>query len=181
MYINRERNYVIEALRKTHPTKNVYFNTYTTPLTTKVISQNITLEPVMDVKLLANLDKIYFDFNKSDIRPDAAKELDKVVKLMTVTYPNMIIHLEAHTDPIGSDAYNDNLSERRAKSTYDYLIEHGVLKEHILSYKGYGKRRLINHCTSRKDCTDEELELNRRTEFPIVQIKKPKDLIVKSK
>ncbi len=181
MYINRERNYVIEASRKTHPTKNVYFNTYTTPLTTKVISQNITLEPVMDVKLLANLDKIYFDFNKSDIRPDAAKELDKVVKLMTVTYPDMIIHLEAHTDPIGSHAYNDNLSERRAKSTYDYLIEHGVLKEHILSYKGYGKRRLINQCTSRKDCTDEELELNRRTEFPIVQIKKPKDLIVKSK
>ncbi len=181
MYINRERNYVIEASRKTHPTKNVYFNTYTTPLTTKVISQNITLEPVMDVKLLANLDKIYFDFNKSNIRPDAAKELNKVVKLMTVTYPDMIIHLEAHTDPIGSHAYNDNLSERRAKSTYDYLIEHGVLKEHILSYKGYGKRRLINHCTSRKDCTDEELELNRRTEFPIVQIKKPKDLFVKNK
>ncbi len=181
MYINRERNYVIEASRKTHPTKNVYFNTYTTPLTTKVISQNITLEPVMDVKLLANLDKIYFDFNKSDIRPDAAKELDKVVKLMTVTYPDMIIHLEAHTDPIGSHAYNDNLSERRARSTYDYLIEHGVSKEHILSYKGFGKRRLINHCTSRKDCTDEELELNRRTEFPIVQIKRPKDLIVKNK
>ncbi|WP_297765729.1 OmpA family protein [uncultured Muriicola sp.] len=181
MYINRERNYVIEASRKTHPTKNVYFNTYTTPLTTKVISQNITLEPVMDVKLLANLDKIYFDFNKSDIRPDAAKELDKVVKLMTVTYPDMIIHLEAHTDPIGSHAYNDNLSERRAKSTYDYLIEHGVPKEHILSYKGFGERKLINHCTSRKDCTDEELELNRRTEFPIVQIKRPKDLIVKSK
>ncbi len=181
MYINRERNYVIEASRRTHPTKNVYFNTYTTPLTTKIISQNITLEPVMDVKLLANLDKIYFDFNKSDIRPDAAKELDKVVKLMTVTYPDMIIHLEAHTDPIGSHAYNDNLSERRAKSTYDYLIEHGVPKEHILSYKGYGERKLINHCTSRKDCTDEELELNRRTEFPIVQIKKPKDLIVKSK
>ncbi len=181
MYINRERNYVIEASRKTHPTKNVYFNTYTTPLTTRVISQNIVMEPVMDVKLLAGLNKIYFDFDKSNIRPDAAKELDKVVKLMTVTYPDMIIHLEAHTDPIGSHAYNDNLSERRAKSTYEYLIEHGVTKDHILSFKGFGKRKLINHCTGRENCSDEELELNRRTEFPIVQIKKPRDLIVKNK
>ena len=181
MYINRERNYVIEASRKTHPSKNVYFNTYTTPLTTKIISQNITLEPVMDVKLLADLNKIYFDFNKSNIRPDAARELDKVVKLMTVTYPEMIIHLEAHTDPIGSHAYNDALSERRAKSTYEYLIEHGVPKEHILSYKGFGKRRLINHCTGRENCNNEELELNRRTEFPIVQIKNPKDMFVKNK
>ena len=179
MPINRKRNYMIEAARKTHPTKTVFFNTYSTPITTKMIRQDIVLEPVMDLKILADLNKIYFDFNKSSIRPDAAKELDKVVKLMTITYPDMIISLEAHTDPVGSHEYNDNLSERRAKSTYEYLIAHGVSKDQIVSYKGFGKRRLINHCKGRQDCNDEELELNRRTEFPILQIKSGQTLIAK--
>ena len=181
MFINRNNNYRIDAVRKTHPHKSVYINTFTTPLTTKVMRQDIVLEPILDVKLLADLNKIYFDFNKSNIRPDAAMELDKVVKLMTVTYPQMIIKLEAHTDPVGSHAYNDALSERRAKSTYEYLIEKGVPKNHIVSYKGFGKRMLINHCTGKHDCSPEELELNRRTEFPILQIKGNKNALVKSK
>ncbi|MDC6352803.1 OmpA family protein [Zeaxanthinibacter sp. PT1] len=179
MFINRERNYMLEAVRRTHPHKSVYFNTYVTPITTRIMRQDIVLEPVLDLKLLANLKKIYFDFNKHDIRPDAAWELDKVVKLMTVTYPDMIIRLEAHTDPVGSYAYNDNLSERRAKSTYEYLIAHGVSPEQIVSYKGFGKREPINDCTGRADCTPDELELNRRTEFPIVQIKKGRQLLAK--
>jgi len=179
MYINRNRNYVIEAVRKTHPKKNVYFNSYALPLTTKLMRQDIVLDPIMDVKVLAGLNKIYFDFNKSNIRPDAAEELDKVVKLMTVTYKEMIIKLEAHTDPIGSHAYNDRLSEARAKSTYEYLIQNGVKKEQIVSYKGFGERLLVNHCTSRKDCSPEELELNRRTEFPIIQIKNGQKIVAK--
>ena len=179
MYINRNRNYTIKAVRDTHPKKDVYFNSYSLPLTTKLMRQDIVLEPIMDVKILAGLNKIYFDFNKSNIRPDAAEELDKVVKLMTVTYTDMIIKLEAHTDPIGSHAYNDKLSEARAKSTYEYLIANGVKKDHIVSYKGFGERMLVNHCTSRKDCSPEELELNRRTEFPIIQIKKGQKLVAK--
>ncbi|MFD2587572.1 OmpA family protein [Croceitalea marina] len=171
MFISRKRNYMIEAVRKTHPHKNVFFNTQDVSRSTKIKTVDIMLEPVLDVKLLAGLNKIYFDFNKSDIRPDAAQELDKVVKLMTVTYPQMIIKLEAHTDPVGSHAYNDGLSQRRAKSTYDYLIANGVPKHHILSFKGYGKRKPINECTSKEDCSPEELELNRRTEFPVIQIK----------
>ena len=170
--INRKTSYMIEAVRKTHPHKNVYFNTSGTPITQKLIRQDVVLEPILDLKLLANLKKIYFDFNKSDIRPDAAMELDKVVKVMTKIYPDMIIKLEAHTDPVGSHSYNDALSERRAKSTYEYLIANGISKDRIVSYKGFGKRMPINHCTSKKDCSPEELELNRRTEFPIIQIKK---------
>jgi outer membrane protein OmpA-like peptidoglycan-associated protein len=137
-----------------------------------MVRKDIVLEPVLDLKLLADLNKIYFDFNKSNIRPDAALELDKVVRVMTKTYPDMIIKLEAHTDPVGSHNYNDGLSQRRAKSTYEYLIANGISKDRIISYKGFGKRMPINHCTSKKDCSPEELELNRRTEFPIVQIKK---------
>ena len=171
MFISRKRNYMIEAVRKTHPHKNVFFNTQETSRATKVLTLDIMLEPTLDVKLLAGLKKIYFDFNKSNIRPDAALELDKVVKLMTKTYPDMIIKLEAHTDPVGSHNYNDALSERRAKSSYEYLIANGVPKHHILSYKGFGKRKPINECTSKQDCSPEKLELNRRTEFPVVQIK----------
>ncbi len=171
MLISRNVNYRIDAVRKTHPHKSVYFNTRTTSRSTKLIKQDIQLEPVLDVKVLAGLKKIYYDFNKANIRPDAALELDKVVKLMTKTYPEMIIKLEAHTDPVGSHNYNDQLSERRAKSAYEYLIANGVPQNHILSYKGFGKRVPINGCTSKKDCSPEELELNRRTEFPVVQIK----------
>ncbi|MDT0608596.1 OmpA family protein [Croceitalea rosinachiae] len=170
MLISRNVNYRIEAVRKTHPHKSVYFSTRTTGRATKLIKQDIELEPVLDVKVLAGLKKIYYDFNKANIRPDAAIELDKVVKLMTETYPEMIIKLEAHTDPVGSHAYNDQLSERRAKSAYEYLLANGVSRNHILSYKGFGKRVPINECTSKQDCSPEKLELNRRTEFPVVQI-----------
>jgi len=170
-FINRRSNYMIEAVRKTHPHKSVFFNTHATPRTTKLMRQDIVLQPVMDLKVLADLNKIYFDFNKSDIRPDAAKELNKVIRVMTNTYPEMVIRLEAHTDPVGSNAYNDALSERRAKSTYDYLLANGIDSNRILSYQGFGKRKTINGCTGKKDCSDEELELNRRTEFPIIQIK----------
>ena len=177
MSIDRHSAYMIEAVRITHPHKHVYFNTSTTPRATKRIFKDIQLEPVLDLKILADLNKIYFDFDKSNIRPDAARELDKVVKLMTETYPEMIIRLESHTDPVGSHAYNDNLSEARAKSTYDYLIANGVPKSQILSRKGYGKRKPINDCTGKEDCSAEELELNRRTEFPIIQLSKKQPVI----
>ncbi|PQJ15275.1 hypothetical protein BST99_05600 [Aureicoccus marinus] len=105
------------------------------------------------------------------IRLDAAVELDKVVKLMTETYPEMVIRLESHTDPAGSAEYNDRLSARRAKSTYEYLVNNGVPKEHILSYRGYGERKPVNECTSKYDCSAEDLGLNRRKEFPVEQIR----------
>ena len=170
-FISRNKNYRIDAIRSTHPHKSVYFDTRTTGRSIKTIRQDIQLEPILDLKVLAGLNKIYFDFNKSDIRPDAARELDKVVTLMIETYPEMIIKLESHTDPVGSHIYNDQLSERRAKSTYEYLMVKGVPKSRILSYKGYGKRKPVNDCTSKTDCSPEQLELNRRAEFPIIQIK----------
>ncbi|WP_298791052.1 OmpA family protein [uncultured Allomuricauda sp.] len=183
MPLDRHRVYMIEAVRKTHPHEHVYFNTSITPRATERIYKDIPLEPVLDLKILADLNKIYFDFDKSNIRPDAAMELDKVIKLMTEIYPEMTIRLESHTDPVGSHTYNDNLSEARAKSTYEYLIANGVPKNQILSYKGYGKRQPINDCMGIGNCSAEELELNRRTEFPIIQISKgqPTSLLTKER
>jgi outer membrane protein OmpA-like peptidoglycan-associated protein/tetratricopeptide (TPR) repeat protein len=174
--VNRKTVYMIEAVRSTHPHKNVFFDTSKASSTQKTIRQDIVLEPVLDMKLLAGFNEIYFDFDKSDIRPDAALELDKVIHVMNDLYPDMIIALESHTDPLGTHEYNDELSSRRAKSTYEYLIDNGVDVERILSYKGFGKRRPVNDCTSFQDCSAEALELNRRTEFPIFQIKKGQPL-----
>ena len=173
MFINRNMDYTLSLTRKTHPNKLVDLTTFNLPRTQKKVKKDIYMEPIMDVKVLAGLDKIYFDFDKSNIRPDAAKELDKVVNLMLNTYPYMTIRLEAHTDPVGSHEYNDRLSEARAKSTYEYLIANGVPKERILSYKGFGKRKPVNDCKTKWDCPAKMLELNRRTEFPIVNIMSP--------
>lgn len=170
MFINRNKDYTISLTRRTHPKKLVDLSTFKLPKTQKKVVLDIYMEPVMDVKVLAGLNKIYFDFDKSNIRPDAAAELDKVVNLMLNTYPYMTIKLEAHTDPVGSHQYNDRLSEARAKSTYEYLINNGIAKERILSYKGFGKRKPVNDCKTKWDCPAKILELNRRTEFPIVNI-----------
>ncbi|UOY07491.1 OmpA family protein [Muricauda sp. SCSIO 64092] len=173
MFVNRNMDYTLSLTRRTHPNKMVDLSTFNLPRTQKKVVRDIYMEPVMDVKVLAGLNKIYFDFDKSNIRPDAARELDKVVNLMLVTYPYMTIKLEAHTDPVGSHQYNDKLSEARAKSTYDYLIKNGISKERILSYKGFGKRRPVNNCKTKWDCPAKVLELNRRTEFPIINILGP--------
>ncbi len=185
MFINRGMEYTMVLNRRTHPEKKVILNTNHLPQTQKKIVQDVYMNPLLDVKVLADLNKIYFDFDKSNIRPDAARELDKVVQLMLETYPYMTIRLESHTDPVGSHQYNDVLSEKRAKSTYEYLVSRGVSKERILSYKGFGKRRPVNDCKTKWDCPPEILELNRRTEFPIENMVEPEGkaevLVSKSK
>ncbi len=173
MFINRSMEYTLVLNRRTHSEKKVSLSTNNLPPTQKKIAKDIHMDPILDVKVLADLNKIYFDFDKSNIRPDAARELDKVVKLMLETYPYMTIRLESHTDPVGSHQYNDVLSEKRAKSTYEYLVSNGIPRERILSYKGFGKRRPVNDCKTKWDCPPEILELNRRTEFPIENILEP--------
>ncbi|WP_222937207.1 OmpA family protein [Cytophaga sp. FL35] len=114
-------------------------------------------------------DMIHFDFDKSYIRTDAAKELDKLVNVMK-EYPGMVIKIESHTDSRGSRAYNEYLSDRRAKSTRDYIISQGIDPERIESATGYGESRLINQCDGTVRCTEEEHYLNRRSEFIITKM-----------
>lgn len=114
------------------------------------------------------INPIYFDFDKYNIRPDAAYELDKIVEIMN-HFPNMIIDLASHTDCIGSDEYNQKLSDNRAKATMEYLISKGISKDR-LTCKGYGKSKPVNNCAckdnnSTSTCNPAMQELNRRTEF----------------
>ena len=118
----------------------------------------------------AQLKPIYFDFEKFNIRKEYALELDKIVKLMTDDYPEMVIRIEAHTDSRGTFEYNDILSTNRAKSTYNYLISKGVNSSNITEYKGYGERRLINECADGVACDEAKHQLNRRTQFIVVKM-----------
>lgn len=127
------------------------------------ITMNINLLPIEDLIEFdkIELDPIYFDFDKSNITEKAAFELDKLVALMT-KYPEMTVRVESHTDSRGSDAYNNKLSDRRAKSTVQYVISKGINQERILGI-GKGERELKVKCGA--NCTDEEHQENRRSEF----------------
>ncbi|MDT0539392.1 OmpA family protein [Croceitalea sp. P059] len=112
---------------------------------------------------------IYFDFDKHNIRYDASIELNKIVFLMK-EYPNMIIKIESHTDSRGNDAYNERLSDRRAKATRDYIISNGIAANRIESAIGYGEKQLVNECNNSSECSNEKHNVNRRSEFIILRL-----------
>lgn len=114
-------------------------------------------------------DMIYFDFDQSVIRGDAAEELDKLVEVMS-EYPEMVIKIEAHTDSRGASDYNRYLSDKRAKSSRDYIISQGISEDRIESAIGYGEDKILNDCDGSVRCTGEKHELNRRSEFIIVNM-----------
>ncbi len=112
------------------------------------------------------LKKIFYAYDKCDIRPVSALELDRLIKLMN-DYPDMVIELGSHTDARGSDEYNLSLSQCRADAAVAYLVSKGIVTNRI-SAKGYGETKLINTCGNDVTCTDKEHEENRRTEFKII-------------
>lgn len=122
---------------------------------------------------IIKIENIYYDLAKWNIRPDAAKELDKLVDILK-KYPKMQIELGSHTDCRASAKYNQDLSEKRAKSAVQYVVSKGVDSTRM-TYKGYGESVLVNKCECEGDrkvpCTEEEHQQNRRTEFKIISIK----------
>ncbi len=121
-----------------------------------------------------HLPVIYFDYNKSNIRRDASRDLNKVVDIMN-KYPNIVIELSSHTDCRGTERYNERLSDRRAKSSANYIKQRLNNNPERIYGKGYGETRLVNDCacegSQRCNCSEEEHQLNRRTEFVIIRFK----------
>jgi peptidoglycan-associated lipoprotein len=111
------------------------------------------------------LENIYFDLDKWDIKPEAAVILDVLVHLLN-KYPRMEIQLGAHTDSRASDAYNLRLSHNRAAATLEYLVENGINRKRLRS-KGYGERVPLVNCGD--NCTEVEHAINRRCEFLILK------------
>lgn len=124
-----------------------------------------------DLASLYGIKNIYFDFDKAIIRKDAKRELDKIVKVMN-NNQTMEIELGSHTDCRGSAKYNEDLSDRRAKASADYIKARITNPERIYG-KGYGESKLVNKCEcegeTESTCSPEEHQLNRRTEFRIVK------------
>lgn len=124
------------------------------------------LNPIMPIitETEVILQPIYFEFDRSNITAEGAAELDKLVIVMN-EHPNMVIFAKSHTDSRGSDKYNMNLSDRRAKATVQYLISKGIAKDRI-SGQGFGESEPKVAC---KPCNEEQHAQNRRSEFLIVK------------
>jgi outer membrane protein OmpA-like peptidoglycan-associated protein/tetratricopeptide (TPR) repeat protein len=133
----------------------------------KVNNADLYLQPLIDNDQIV-INPIFFDFDKWNIRTDAEYELENIVDVMR-EHPKMIIKIESHTDSRGSDNYNLKLSDRRAKSTRDYLISRGIAVDRIESANGYGETQLLNKCSNKVKCTEEEHQLNRRSYFYILK------------
>ncbi len=120
-----------------------------------------------DLAKLLQLSTIYFDFDKYNIRPDAEVEIQKVIAAMD-KYPSLKIKANSHTDSRGRDDYNLWLSQKRAESTVNYMISKGIAADR-LSKEGFGESRLVNRCDDGVRCSRIEHELNRRSEFIILE------------
>lgn len=121
-----------------------------------------------DLRKTLGIDIIYFDLDKSNIRPDAAVELAKILEVMK-EYPTLEIDVRSHTDSRQTSKYNINLSERRAKSTIQWLIDNGIEAKRLTG-KGYGETQLLNNCADDVPCSEEEHQANRRSEFIIKKL-----------
>jgi outer membrane protein OmpA-like peptidoglycan-associated protein/tetratricopeptide (TPR) repeat protein len=131
------------------------------------VSVEILLTPIEEIILADKvvLNPIYFDFDKSNITAQAAFELDKLVQLMT-KYESIVISAESHTDSRGSASYNLSLSDRRAKTTAQYVISKGIDASRIT---GIGKGETSPKVDCGGKCTEDEHQLNRRSEFFILE------------
>lgn len=160
-----------KPLHTTVETTTITANTSGTsfvPVQVKKSSTKIT--PGKDLADIYALDikHIYFDLNKFNIRPDAEIELAKILDVLEQN-PQMEINIRSHTDSRNTAEYNQLLSDRRAKATCDWLVSKGIYRKR-LSAKGYGESQLINYCSDGFDCSEDEHQVNRRSEFIIIKI-----------
>jgi outer membrane protein OmpA-like peptidoglycan-associated protein len=170
-------NYHVEISKPGYISKTVDFKKLLEKPGVVKMQENLDLslgkiEIGADIGKLVNINPIYFDVNKFNIRPDAAIELDKIVKAMN-DYPGMVIELGSHTDCRAPKAYNMNLSDKRAKASAAYVVSKGIAASRIYG-KGYGESKLKNGCACegavKSTCSDAEHQENRRTEFIIVKL-----------
>lgn len=113
------------------------------------------------------LEYLNYDLDKSDVKPDAAGTLNKLIALLK-EFPDLEIRIESHTDSRGSDEYNMLLSKKRAKAAFDYIVSKGIDPNRML-YHGYGETRLLNRCTNGVECSEEQHEVNRRSIVKVVR------------
>ncbi len=173
-----EKSYLVIAERADYtPIDTVKFNTVGVKKSTKV-EKKITFRRAKKVEedeyeeITKNtpivLENILYDFDKWNIRPDAEPDLQYLTEEVLKKYPEIKIELSSHTDSRGKDSYNEELSQKRAESAKSWIVAKGVSADRIVA-KGYGEYKLVNGCSNGVNCTEEEHQANRRTEFKIIE------------
>ncbi|GIQ59827.1 cell envelope biogenesis protein OmpA [Flavobacterium collinsii] len=174
--VNCNKEYFVRAARQDYDTnelpKAIDKTSLTLPLKRtpqKVVEKKIeNLVVGDDLAKILHIKMIYFDLGKSIVRKEAAIELEKIRQVM-IQNPNMKIDVRSHTDSRQTHAYNEKLSDRRAKATVAWLVKKGIAADRITG-KGYGETQLLNKCADGVKCTTEEHQANRRSEFIIVSM-----------
>ncbi|MDO7174221.1 OmpA family protein [Mariniflexile sp. AS56] len=134
-----------------------------------LIKDEVAITEGTNLREAFDLNPIYFDLDKANIRPDAEIELQKIIAVLN-KYPDMKIDVKSHTDSRATTGYNKNLSNQRNKSTMSYLVKTGGIDAKRITGKGYGESELINKCADGVPCTEEEHQLNRRSDFIIIKM-----------
>jgi len=130
----------------------------------KALHTNLNLSKIKEEKVVVeSLQPIYYDFDDSSIKSEAANEMDRIVRIMSDN-PNLVLEASSFTDSRGSNSYNLKLSQRRLKSAIDYLTEKGIDATRVKG-QAYGEDKLVNQCVNGVECTEHAHEMNRRTEF----------------
>lgn len=158
-----EEQYLITRSNYNTRGKEVQRDTLTKLVTNVYMDTTLVLEKIAKNSRFV-LENVYYDLDKDDIRPDAALELDKLVTMLNDN-PELKIELSSHTDARQSEAYNQDLSQRRAQSAVDYIVSRGIDRQRLVA-KGYGESQLLIQDAQ----SEEEHQVNRRTEFRILEI-----------
>lgn len=168
--ISKSADYIVKAMMPHYVADcNPFPLAMLKPGTTSTAPRDLLLDK-LTINKTFNIENIYYDFDKYNIRKDAKPELDKLVNIMNENAIN--VELGSHTDCRGSFAYNDKLSQNRAESAVKYIISAGIDKTRIAA-KGYGEHQLTNKCSDGVDCTPAEHQANRRTEFKVTGLTEP--------
>ncbi len=158
-------NYIVRGSKKGYLTQTLNitpecrFNTDSIKVE-MVFNRDTPYKPIV-------LENILYDLDKYNIRPDAARELDKLAQTLKDN-PTIRIELSSHTDSRNTHRYNAMLSRLRAQAAVDYLISKGIDRNRLVA-KGYGETQLLNRCADGVSCSEAQHQLNRRTEFKIIR------------
>lgn len=168
-------DYVVKAMKPTYISDCLPFAVeQLKPGTTLNAPRDLMLDK-LELDRIFKIENIYYDFDKYYIRADAEPELQKLITIMRENPIN--VELGSHTDCRGSFAYNDRLSQNRAEAAVRYIVYTGGINVSRITAKGYGEHQLTNKCADGVFCSEEDHQLNRRTEFKITEYSSPQQQI----
>ncbi len=170
--IECRENYTIRASKKDYESAEKMLateNADNLSIVNLALDRNVFLvETGTDLAKVFDISLIYFDLDKWNIRPDAAKDLEKIIAVMKQN-SDMKVDIRSHTDSRQTHKYNETLSNRRAKATMDFMIKNGIDKSRLTA-KGYGETELVNECKDNVPCSEAQHQKNRRSEFIILKM-----------